>query len=120
MPASGTVQPGTNIALKVPAEQYQKTLAFYRDAVGLEQVHGEEGSHAFRFGTMTLWIDKVAEGGTAEVWLELYAKNTAAAAEHLRAAGAQRCDEVEQLPQGFDGFFIRNPAGIVHLVTSQT
>jgi hypothetical protein len=29
-----------------------------------------------------------------------------------------RCDEVEKLPPDLDGFWIMNPAGIVHLVCS--
>jgi len=52
------------------------------------------------------------------MWLELVASDTAAAAEHLAASGVVRCNEVERLPPDLDGFWILNPAGIVHLVCS--
>ena len=52
----------------------------------------------------------------AEMWLELIAPDTAEAASHLADAGVVRCDDVEKLPPDLDGFWILNPAGIVHLV----
>jgi catechol 2,3-dioxygenase-like lactoylglutathione lyase family enzyme len=30
--------PGTNIAMKVPVHEYEKTLSFYRDILGFEKV----------------------------------------------------------------------------------
>jgi hypothetical protein len=32
------------------------------------------------------------------------------------AAGVVRCDRVEPLPEGFEGFWIASPASIVHLL----
>ena len=43
----------------------------------------------------------------------------AAAARHLEQRGVQRCDAVEELPEGFPGFWIRSPAGQVHLVCAE-
>jgi len=33
-----TFQPGRNIAMKVPAHEYQRTLAFYRETLALEEL----------------------------------------------------------------------------------
>ena len=45
----------------------------------------------------------------AELWLEIVTDDTKAAAEHLKAAGTVRCDEIEALGPNFDGFWISNP-----------
>lgn len=37
-------------------------------------------------------------------------------AGQLRQAGVVRCDEVEPLDEGFEGFWIMSPANIVHMV----
>ena len=39
------------------------------------------------------------------------------AAKILAEHGVVRCDDVERLPDGFDGFWIMNPSQIVHHVT---
>lgn len=107
---------GRNIAMKVPPHQHAATVAFYRDVVGLRQLDGE--SVSFEFGGNRLWIDCVPGMSQAELWLELVQDDIGAAAEHLTAAGVVRCDDIEPLPQGFKGFWIANPASIVHLVST--
>jgi catechol 2,3-dioxygenase-like lactoylglutathione lyase family enzyme len=107
---------GRNIAMKVPPHQLEATVAFYRDVLGLEHLKTHGRSEAFRFGSCCLWIDPVPQLSQAELWLELQADDTAAAATHLAQHSVARCDEVERLPEGFEGFWIVNPAGIVHLV----
>ncbi|MGD9900675.1 MAG: hypothetical protein AB7T22_16240 [Calditrichaceae bacterium] len=52
----------------------------------------------------------------AEVWLEIRTDDVKTAAGYLKSHNVQRRDEVETLPEGFDGFWISNPAGIIHLV----
>jgi hypothetical protein len=106
---------GRNIAMKVPPHQFEATVAFYRDVIGLEALEAKSASKAFRFGGCCLWIDRCPGLSQAELWLELQADPTAAAA-HLERHGVVRCDEIEPLPVGFKGFWIANPAGIVHLV----
>jgi hypothetical protein len=75
--------------------------------------------------TITLRYDGVERTGTVEgiakteVWLEVRTTDIAAAAEHLKAAHITRCDEVEPLPEGMAAFWIKNPAGVVHLVTEE-
>lgn len=107
---------GPNIALKVPPHQFEATVAFYRDVLGLEHQGTHGASETFAFGRARLWIDRVPQLSQAEVWLEVQVEDTAAAVRHLGAHGVVRCDEIEPLPEGLDGFWIANPAGIVHLI----
>jgi len=105
-----------NIAMKVPPHQYEATVAFYRDVVGLKQLDIHPPHVGFEFGSNHLWIDSVPGMSQAELWLELATDDVASAAAHLQAAGVVRCDEIEPLPEGFKGFWITSPAAIVHMV----
>jgi catechol 2,3-dioxygenase-like lactoylglutathione lyase family enzyme len=107
---------GCNIALKMPPQQFDRTVAFYRDVLGRERLRRHGRSEAFRFGDGCLWIDLAPQLRQAELWFELQADDTAAAAGRLARRGVTRCDELERLPEGFDRFWIANPAGIVHLI----
>ena len=114
---TATFEGGRNIAMKVPPHQYEATVRFYRDVLRLEQIGGpEENSTSFRFGANRLWIDRVPAMSQAELWLELVTDDTAAAAEVLSDAGVVRCDDIEKLGDGFDGYWITSPAAIIHLV----
>lgn len=114
--ARATFRGGRNIALKPPAHQYQASVAFYRDVLGLEPLASHEQSEAFAFGSLVLWIDRMERLSQAEVWLEVVTGDVAAAEAWLEGAGVDRVDAVEPLPDGFRGFWIVNPAGLVHLV----
>ncbi|MGI9433647.1 MAG: hypothetical protein ACR2Q4_02250 [Geminicoccaceae bacterium] len=107
---------GPNIAMKVPPHQFSSTVAFYRDVLRLPQLESPGTSESFAFGGMRLWIDRVERISQAEIWLEIQCDDTEAAARELAAAGVVRCDEIEPLPGDFDGFWITNPGGIVHLI----
>ncbi|MDX1541751.1 MAG: hypothetical protein R3349_10145 [Geminicoccaceae bacterium] len=107
---------GRNIALKTPAHQYQASVAFYRDVLRLRPLASHDQSEAFEFGPLVLWIDRMERLSQAEVWLEVVADDLAAAAAELDAAGVDRVDAIEPLPEGFQGFWIVNPAGLVHLL----
>ena len=109
---------GRNVAIKVPEHAFEATVAFYRDTLGLTIVYDAVGTKAFEFGPLRLWIDRMPNLAQGEMWLELVAVDTESAAAHLAAHGVVRCDEVEKLPPDLDGFWILNPAGIVHLVCS--
>lgn len=111
-----TMQGGRNIAMKVPPHLLDDTVSFYRDVVGLEQVRELAPEIVFRFGANRLWIDKVDGLSQAEIWLELRTDDIASAASQFEAAGVARRDEIEALPEGFEGFWISNRAGIIHLV----
>ena len=114
---TATFEGGRNIAMKVPPHQYDATVRFYRDVLRLEQIDDpKDGNVSFRFGANRLWIDKVPAMSQAELWLELITDDTAAAAELLSDAGVVRCDDIETLGDGFDGYWITSPAAIIHLV----
>ena len=54
----------------------------------------------------------------AEMWLEVVVARHRGGSRISPTPGVVRCDEVEKLPPDLDGFWILNPAGIVHLVCS--
>jgi catechol 2,3-dioxygenase-like lactoylglutathione lyase family enzyme len=107
---------GINIAMKVPPHQYEATLAFYRDVIGLKPVEGKSPALGFELGPNRLWIDEAPGMSQAEVWLELFSDDFPSAASHLAEAGVVRCDAIEPMPEGFRGGWITNPANIVHMV----
>lgn len=112
----GVITPGRNIALKVPQHRWEDTVTFYRDRVGLEVVRVLDASVGLRFGTMTLWIDRVPQQSQADVWLELFAEDPDAALNVLQSP--QR-DELEPLT-GVTGHWTSDPAGTVLLVRRES
>jgi hypothetical protein len=107
---------GVNIAMKVPPHQYEATVAFYRDVVGLKPIESKAPAIGFELGSNQLWIDEAPGMSQAEVWLELYSDDFPSAAARLAKAGVIRCDAIEPLPEGFRGGWFTNPANIVHMV----
>ena len=118
-----TFKPGKNIAVKVPPHQYEQTVAFYRDILGLEQIRPASSdpyeSVAFKFGDKHLWIDRITAMSQAEIWLEIQTDDIDAAAAYLKESNIVRRDDIEPLPDGFNGFWISGPAEIIHLVTGE-
>lgn len=112
-------RPGRNLAMKVSPHQYEATLHFHRDVLGLQPLTHQPPAVGFAFGDKHLWIDSVPALSQAEIWLEVVADDLAAADAHLRAAGVPRRDEIEPLPDGFEGFWITSPASIIHLVCTE-
>lgn len=112
---------GKNIAMKVPSHQYEATVRFYSDILGFERVTGPSGNATgFKFGDKNLWIDNVPGMSQAEIWLEVVTNNTDEAARVLEKAGIARCDEIENLGEKFDGFWISSPSSIIHLIDAQS
>jgi catechol 2,3-dioxygenase-like lactoylglutathione lyase family enzyme len=107
---------GANIAIKCPAHTYEETVAFYRDTLALPLIEEEADGSIFQFGPNRLWIDKVANLSHPDIWLEIETNDTEAASSFLKIHGIARRDEVENLREDFNGFFISDPAGTVHLV----
>ena len=66
---------------------------------------------------MRLWIDKTKKSNHPEVWLELNVENTHAAEKYLQEKDIERRENIEKLPKDFDGFWISNPTGVIHLVS---
>ncbi len=115
--------PGNNIAIKVPAHEYDDTVVFYRDILGFEPTSTDSPddleSTTFHFGDKLLWIDKVAGISQAEIWLEVITDDVDKAAEYLHDRHCIRRDEIEPLPDGFKGFWISSPANIIHLINKE-
>ncbi|MDQ2068782.1 hypothetical protein [Natronospira bacteriovora] len=113
-----TVQfcPGRNMAMKVPAHEYEATLRFYRDVLRFELLPGE--TPRFRFGDKVLWIDRVETLSQAEIWLEVLTDDIEAAADYLKAEGITRRDDIEPLPEGLHAFWLSSPSNIIHLLAS--
>ncbi len=114
--------PGRNIAMKVPPHEYEPTITFYRDVLGLPQITEAASSSTtsvrFAFGDKVLWIDCVASLSQAELWLEIATDDLDQAATYLPAHGCTRRDEIEPLPDDLSGFWISSPCNIIHLVTT--
>lgn len=106
------INPGRNIAIKVPTHQWQETVEFYRDRVGLPVARTVQDSVGFAFGTLTLWIDRVPHQSRSDVWLELFSDDPDAALDRLQ--GPTR-DELEPL-DGVTGHWTSDPSGVVLLV----
>jgi catechol 2,3-dioxygenase-like lactoylglutathione lyase family enzyme len=117
-------QGGVNIAMKIPADRFDATVAFYRTTLGFalseEDVSDTPSlsrSFSLRFGPVVLWLDRVGPDRRTEVWLEVETSDLEAARERLATDGIQPCDHVEPLPGlGERMHWIRNPAGVVHLL----
>ena len=108
---------GHSIAMKIPPHEFSSTVGFYRDIVGLQLIEEETPNIVFEFGEKRLWLDEVPHISHAEIWLELHCEDAEVAAEYLHSQKVIRRDGIEPLPEGFEGFWISNPAGIVHLVS---
>ena len=106
------IEPGRNIAIKVPLHRWDEMVTFYRDRVGLAVRQELADSIAFDFGAVTLWLDRVPAQSQVDVWLELVSDDPQAALAHL--GGPQR-DELEPL-NGVEGHWTSDPAGVVLLV----
>jgi len=108
--------PGPNIAMKMPPGEQERLVVFYRDVLGLEVLAEEAHTTVFRFGAMRLWVDRVEALSQGEVWLQVQAEDVAQAAQWLAHHGLPRRDAIERLPEGFGGFWIAAPGGMIHLV----
>ncbi len=107
---------GIDIAMKMPAFQYEDTIAFYRYVIGLEEITDKPPAVGFALGPNKLWIDRSPAMGQAEVWLEFLIDDFERAAARMLEAEVVRCDAIEPLPDGFRGGWITSPANIVHML----
>ncbi|WP_226782892.1 VOC family protein [Oceaniglobus trochenteri] len=109
------MEAGKNIAIKVPLHRWEETVAFYRDKVGLPVARELENSTGFAFGSLTLWIDRVAHQSQVDVWIELFDDDPDAA---LRRLGSPCRDELEPLTD-VTGHWTSDPAGTVILLRKE-
>lgn len=110
------IQGGIDIAIKVPAHQYQQTIDFYRRDIGLPEITDKAPAVGFVLGPNRLWIDEAPALSQAEVWLELFTADFPKTEKHLEQSGVVRCDAVEPLPAEFKGGWIMSPCNIVHML----
>lgn len=111
------IKGGINIAMKIPSHQYEATISFYRDVVGLKPVTDKAPAIGFELGPNRLWLDEDPTMSQAEVWLELFTDDHRGALDRLEKANVVRCDPIEPLfGDDFRGGWIMNPANIVHMV----
>lgn len=115
-------QPGKNIAMKIPAHEYQSTVRFYRDVLRFTEIqsNGPDGTPRFEFGDKVLWLDCMPGLSQSEIWLEVVTSDIGEASEYLKEQGCHRRDEIEPLPNGFKAFWISSPSNIIHLVSSSS
>ncbi|MFX1428065.1 MAG: hypothetical protein ACFFBE_16550 [Promethearchaeota archaeon] len=111
-----SIEGGKNIAIKIPSHLFIPTVKFYRDILNLEVIEQNSNLVQFKFGEMSLYIDKVDHISQAEVWLEIHVNSVELASKYFQEKNVIRCDKIEKLPKDFEGFWILNPANIVHLV----
>jgi len=115
MASENCIRGGRNIAMKVPPHKFEATVEAY-EALGLPVTFRNDSMVTFLYGPMNLHIDCCPAFSQAELWLEFVSDDLRAAEKKFVTAGFDRRDEVENLP-GHRGFWVCNPASIIHLVT---
>lgn len=110
-------QAGINIAIKIPKNKYDQTVAFYRDILKLEVEEKPidnatiSRTHEVKFGNNIIWLDCVDNYTHSETWLQLTVPNVEEATGYLQLNGVHTCDELEELPENMH--WIQDPAGTV-------
>lgn len=116
-------KPGRNIAMKIPLHEFDQTVIFYRDVLGLEEIEQDSEcvieSVSFRFGDKILWLDKVKGISRSEIWLEILTDDIEAASNYFGQTNTVRCDDIEPLPDGLKAFWITNPSNTIHLISEE-
>ncbi|MBV8327451.1 VOC family protein [Chryseobacterium sp.] len=108
---------GINIAIKIPKNKYEKTVAFYKNILKLEveekPIHNPTVSrtHEVKFGNNIIWLDCVDNYTHSETWLQLTVPDVEEATQYLQSNGVETCDEIEKLPENMH--WITDPAGTV-------
>ncbi len=105
---------GKNIALKIPKSHYEKTLAFYRDVLGLTltKVDGlATESYSAEYGNYILWFDCVDTLGKADIWLEAHTTHLAESLEKISKSDGYIRNEIEPLPSDMKAKWICDPCG---------
>ncbi|WP_100612170.1 VOC family protein [Confluentibacter lentus] len=108
---------GINIAIKIPKNKYDQTVAFYRDILKLKVEEKPidnptvSRTHEVMFGNNVLWLDCVDNYTHSETWLQLTVPNMEEATNYLQLNGVETCDDIEELPKNMH--WIQDPAGTV-------
>lgn len=120
--AKSQFEAGRNMAMKIPPHEYEDTVRFYREVLGLKEISspGSDETPRFEFGDKVLWLDRVSSMSQAEIWLEIVATDVDHASTYLEEQGCHRRDEIEPLPEGLKAFWVSSPANIIHLVSERS
>jgi predicted enzyme related to lactoylglutathione lyase len=113
-------EPGKNIAMKIPAHEYENTVRFYREVLRFKEITGSNADDTprFEFGDKVLWLDCMPSLSQSEIWLEVVTSDIGKASDYLKEQGCHRRDEIESLPNGFRAFWVSSPSNIIHLVST--
>lgn len=114
MQENPTFRGGRNIALYVPANQFEATISAYRQ-LGIPVAEESSFAAALEFGPIRLHVVKSEEATRAEVRLEFITSDIEAAKTFLE--NTQFEVYPEPLPEPFAGFWTVSPASLIHLVT---
>lgn len=95
-------EPGKNIAMKIPAHEYENTVRFYGDVLRFKELtgSGENDTPKFEFGDKVLWLDCMPGLTQSEIWLEVVASNVEEASDYLKEQGCYRRDEMGRFLMG--------------------
>ena len=79
-------EPGQNIAMKIPAHEYEDTIRFYREVLRFKEITGTNANDTprFEFGDRVLWLDCAPALSQSEVWLEVVTTDIDRAAGYLK------------------------------------
>lgn len=114
---------GVNIAMKIPSEKYDETVAFYRDILlfELEKVPVTHpavlATHRMVFGHNILWLDCVKEITNSKIWLEVCTEDVESATNYLRINDVTICDEIEKIDSSMH--WIKDPTDNILLVKNK-
>jgi predicted enzyme related to lactoylglutathione lyase len=114
---------GVNIAIKIPKNKYEKTVAFYRDVLKLEVEEKPiknptvSKTYEVKFGATIIWLDCVDNYTHSETWLELNVPDVDEATKYLISNGVEICDEIEEIPNTMH--WITDPSGNVFIVKNK-
>lgn len=108
---------GASIAMKIPAHEYDRTVEFYRDVIGLPVLRESETSLVLAFGDKQLWLDRIEHFERAEIWLELKTDDAPRARELLLERGVVAPEDISE--HGTGGFWVSSPCKVIHLVREE-
>ncbi|TYR35729.1 hypothetical protein FXV77_11625 [Sphingobacterium phlebotomi] len=114
---------GVNIAMKIPPEKYDETVAFYRDILlfDVEEVSITHptvlATHRLEFGQNILWLDCVEGITDSKIWLEMCTGDVESATNYLRVNDVTICNEVAEIDSSMR--WIKDPTGNTLLVRNK-
>jgi len=115
---------GFNIAMKIPPEKYNETVAFYRDILlfDVEEVPIDHptvlATHRLIFGPNILWLECVKELPHQQIWLEMTTDDVDSSTRYLQTNEVLIADDLEKIDTN-NMHWIKDPAGSVLLLKSK-